>query len=172
MPSSLDIRGRSFFGALDMQGRPSGALRIEEAVSIRDYLFLRRLRNQVRHLMTRDTRPVSLFRQFRFFCAMRFGVPPAGLRIFMARLDSRPVGYLLVRAAGEAGEAVAITEAVSPEFRQRGIGRALIAFAKARYPQIVAEIREDNQASIGLHVAMGFEREGSRDGIAVYRFPR
>src|SRR5438067_3784616 len=147
IPSSGDMSGRSFLGALAMSALPEGRLSIAEAGSLGDYLFLRRLRNQVRRLMTNDTRPISLWRQFRFFLDMRNGENASQLRIFIARYGSHRAGYLLVRSGG--GE-VFITEAIDEKFRRQGIAKELIAFAQVRYPAIIAEIKEDNRASIAL----------------------
>src|SRR6266550_1631928 len=167
MPSSADMSGRSFLGAFGMSAEPVGQLSIVEARTLGDYLFLRRLRNQVRNLMTNDTRPISLWRQLRFFLLMRCRPNKESLRIFIARYGSQHVGYLLVRSSGMG---MLITEVIDQNFRRQGIGKKLVAFAQSRYREIVAEIREDNHASIALHVAMGFSFERQSGGIAVYRF--
>ena len=147
---------------------PSDELTIEEATSLRDYMFLRRLRNQVRHLMANDTEPISYLRQIRFFLSMkRKSRSVASFRIFVARCGAQPVGYLLTRTADGV---TYITEAVDQPFRRQGVGKALVAFAQHHYPEIVVEIREGNNASIALHHSMGFLLEQQRGGLAVYRY--
>jgi ribosomal protein S18 acetylase RimI-like enzyme len=141
-------------------------LSIAEACSLADYLFLRALRNEVRGLMTNHTGHIGYWQQLKFYIATRYrGAAP--ITVFIARRRGRRAGYLLVRQT--AGGA-AVTEAVDAKFRQRGIGRKLLAFAQARYPNVVAEIREDNAGSIRLHESMGFVRESSAGGILTYRF--
>jgi len=118
--------------------------------------------------MTNHTDEIGYVKQLRFFVTMRFGTATP-IRIFIARSNSRPAAYLLIRAATDGAR---ITEAVAEEFRRLGIARKLIEFAQQRWPDLVAEIREDNQASIALHEASGFKREFSQNGIAIYRFRR
>jgi ribosomal protein S18 acetylase RimI-like enzyme len=153
-----------------MTNAPRSRVTIEEAVSLGDYMFLRRLRNQVRHFMTNDTEPISYFRQFRFFLAMKVkSQSVASFRIFVATCGPRPVGYLLTRTI----DGIAyITEAVDPSFRRQGIGKQLVAFAQDRHAEIVAEIRTENEPSIALHHAMGFVLEGQRNGLEIYRYRR
>src|SRR5262249_22375511 len=142
MPSSLDMSGRSFFGDLAMSDILAQEVSISEAHSLRDYLFVRRLRNKVRMFMTNHTDEIGYVKQLRFFVTMRFG-NGTPVKIFIARSNSRPAAYLLVRAAPDGAR---ITEAVAEEFRRLGIARKLIEFAQQRWPDLVAEIREDNEA--------------------------
>jgi L-amino acid N-acyltransferase YncA len=66
---------------------------------------------------------------------------------------------------------------VDPEFRRMGIGRALLgevieACEKTEYRQMIAVIGgSDNEASIGLHRAMGFEHAGRLRAVG-YKFGR
>jgi len=170
MPSSLDMSGRSFFGRLAMSRDPGLDLRIEEARSFGDYLFLRTLRNQVRHVMTNDTSYIGYLGQLKFYVAARCKFKRMrAFKVFIARCRSRPVGYLLIRTTQDGA---LVTTAIDGRFRRQGIGKKLVNFAQRSYGDLVAEIRDDNAASIALHESMGFQREARRDGILVYRFRR
>jgi ribosomal protein S18 acetylase RimI-like enzyme len=169
MPSSLCISGKSFFGALAMP-RLNDDLRIEEVKSFGDFLFLRALRNQVRLFMTNDTVHISYAKQIGFYLRSKCSFNrSAAVKIFIARYKSLPVGYLLVRITPDGA---VLTEAIDENFRQRGIGKKLVAFAQQNYDSLLAEIRHDNRASITLHESMGFRREAEKPGIVVYRFRR
>jgi RimJ/RimL family protein N-acetyltransferase len=161
------MSGRSFLGDLAMPHIPDGELSITEASSLRDYLFLRALRNDVRSMLTNDTSHIGYLRQLKFYLARRRNEPRT--KIFIARVGSRRAGYLLVRPAADGAR---ITEVVDAKFRNSGLGRRLVQYACDRYPDLVAEIRADNTASIALHESMGFTRERSADGVLIYRFHR
>lgn len=145
-------------------------LQIDEARSFGDYLFLRALRNQVRHVMTNDTSYIGHLGQLKFFIATRrrFG-RTRPLKIFIARYRSRRVGYLLIRRTQDGA---LLTTAVDRDFRRRGIGKKLVDYAQRSCGDLIAEIRDDNTASIALHESMGFRRETRRNGILIYRFRR
>jgi len=164
------MSGRSFFGDLAMPHIPDGELSITEASSLADYLFLRALRNDARSLLTNDTSHIGLLRQLRFYMARR-GVrgDGAATKIFIARVRSQRAGYLLIRPAADGAR---ITEVIGTKFRNSGLGRRLVQFACDRYPELVAEIRIDNTASVALHESMGFTRERSANGLLIYRYHR
>jgi len=143
-------------------------LRIEEARSFGDYLFLRALRNQVRHLMTNDTSYIGYLGQLKFYVAAKCRFKRMrGSTIFIARFGARPVGYLLIRRTPDGA---LLTTAVDGDFRRRGVGRELVHFAQRRYDDLIAEIRDHNVASIALHESLGFQRRAHRNGILIYRF--
>jgi ribosomal protein S18 acetylase RimI-like enzyme len=164
------MSGRSFFGDLAMPHIPDGELSITEASSLRDYLFLRALRNEVRSLLTNDTTRIGYLRQLKFYLARRRAPRDTQMtKIFIARVGSRRAGYLLVRPATDGAR---ITEAIDARLRNSGLGRRLVQYACDRYPDLVAEIRADNTASIALHESMGFTRERSVGGVLIYRYHR
>jgi len=170
MPSSLDMSGRSFFGDFPMPRIPDGELSIVEASSFRDYLFLRTLRNQIRNLMTNNTEPIGYLAQLRFYISTRYRLREAQpVRIFIACHGTQRAGYLLIR---ETDDGAVLTEAVGSSYRRLGIGKKLVEFAQHRYPNLAAEIRDDNASSIALHESMGFRLESRKDGISRYRFRR
>lgn len=118
--------------------------------------------------MTGDPSHVGHFRQLGFYIMMKGRFKQTPPDIYLARWQSQRAGYLVAqRTAG----GVRITEVVDARFRRQGIGRKLIEFAQRRYPELIAEIRRDNAASIALHEAMGFRQESSGE-ILTYRFSR
>lgn len=137
---------------------------IRRAVSLADFLWLRRLRNANRTNLTGNPRPIGLLAQLRFWLRR-----PAGIDLYLATVDGRRAGYLLLRRAGDV---VLVTEVVDARFRNRGVARRMIAFATGLHPFLTAEILADNEASRRLHLSAGFVRIGSKDGIERYTLVR
>ena len=84
-----------------------------------------------------------------------------------------PAGYLVGRVAAGSGEILNL--AVAPEFRQRGIGGALLedglaAFRGRSASEVFLEVRESNHSAQALYLARGFRPVGQR--AAYYRNPR
>jgi ribosomal-protein-alanine acetyltransferase len=82
-------------------------------------------------------------------------------------------GYLIGREAAGSGEILNL--AVAPEYRQRGIGSALLeeglaAFRLRRASEVFLEVRESNRSAQSLYLARGFRPVGQR--AAYYRNPR
>jgi ribosomal-protein-alanine N-acetyltransferase len=89
--------------------------------------------------------------------------------------DDAPVviGYVGMYLAGDEGEITNV--AVTPDFRRKGIGKALISELIARAEErgvsrIVLEVRVSNHPAIALYEQMGFCRVGTRRGF--YDFPK
>ena len=164
MPSSVDIIGRSFFGVLAMTSSDSYKFDIRLATSISDFLFLRRLRNQVRDQMTNSTAPVGYWRQFRFYLNK-----PPNVKVYVAWIDAKRAGYLLLR---QESTSCFITEAVDERFRKSGVATGLVRFAQECCADLTAEILLTNTASIKLHQSTGFQCCGDDGRIAIYRFRR
>ena len=81
--------------------------------------------------------------------------------IYVAEMENRPVGFVLLRSktdTGRTGEIELI--AVDPAFHGRGIGKALVAEAIRHYQGKTSEIHVGTQAknlqAIGLYTRMGF----------------
>jgi len=134
------------------------------AVSLADFLYCRRLRNEVRLNMTGDTEPISLFRQLKFYLSR-----PAGIDIYIAWVEGRRAGYLLLRP--QQGSTL-ITEAIDGAFRRRGIGAAMIRFALAHHADLTADILNSNTASVALHRSCGFVFVSEAKGVSTYRLAR
>ena len=87
-----------------------------------------------------------------------------GATLIVARADSVPIGFALVRAL--AGEAELMLLGVSPDARGRGVGRRLVedSFAVARAAgcsHYFLEVRSDNPA-ISLYHRLSFVQVGIR----------
>lgn len=137
---------------------------IREANSFLDFLFIRKLRNQVRHLMTGDQRRLSLRQQYQFYRGGKWKG-----QLFVAEHGRERVGYLYLRRHGETH---LITEAVAERYRGRGLGRTLVAFAIETVDDITAEIYADNEPSIRLHERLGFVKVAETARLSTYRFQR
>lgn len=79
----------------------------------------------------------------------------------------RPAGFCLVRVVADESELLSI--AVTPKWRGKGVGKALLAAAfddlmlsPAR--RMFLEVDEQNAAAIALYEKLGFARIGSRKG--------
>lgn len=96
-----------------------------------------------------------------------------------------PLAHFLVAAGDEVygyigvqeicGEAGITNVAVLPQYRGRGIGKALVAAAvqgaKERNCEFITlEVRESNTVAISLYASLGFENVGIRKGF--YTNPR
>jgi GNAT superfamily N-acetyltransferase len=147
-----------------MTSSDSCDFRIRAATSIADYLFLRRLRNQVRHQMTNSTAPVGYLRQFRFYLNKAPNVT-----VYIAWMSAKRAGYLLLR---QESTSCFITEAVNERFRKAGVAKKLVRFAQECCADLTAEILLTNTASIKLHQSAGFQYSGDDGRIAIYRFKR
>jgi len=146
---------------------PETKLTIEEARSPGDYLFLRRLRNEVRGSMTNHTGHIGYWQQLKFYVATRYR--PTPVTIFIARRSGRRAGYLLIR---ETANSALATAAVDRQFRQQGVGREILAFALRRYPNLVGQVKADNAASIAMCRSLGFEPDERAGDSLIYRFRR
>jgi ribosomal-protein-alanine N-acetyltransferase len=83
---------------------------------------------------------------------------------WIAQVDGGPGGYFLARAAGDEVEILSV--GVLPELRRRGVGRALLAAAIARFGQrpIFLEVAEDNAPALALYASARFLPVGRRTG--------
>ena len=82
-------------------------------------------------------------------------------------------GYLIGREVAGTGEILNL--AVSPDFRRRGVARALLraglaTFRNRRVEEVYLEVRESNRSAQALYLARGFRPVGQR--AAYYRNPR
>ncbi len=90
---------------------------------------------------------------------------PARCVIEVARADGRIIGYCAFWRIFD--EAHINNFAVHPDWRRRGVGRALLGHALAQAaalgaPKATLEVRASNAAAIALYEAGGFVRAGLR----------
>ncbi len=96
-----------------------------------------------------------------------------GCAALVALLDERPVGFVLLRTAGD--EAEIITIGVDPAFRRRHIGSRLLEeacaqAARAGAQSLYLEVAEDDAGARRFYATAGFEPVGHRRGY--YRRPQ
>jgi ribosomal-protein-alanine N-acetyltransferase len=92
---------------------------------------------------------------------------PARSFALLARLGSRPVGFLLCRRVLDEAEILSL--GAHPELRRRGVGRGLLGAAFTRAATegaglMFLEVAQDNLAARALYDAMGFDQTGWRPG--------
>lgn len=94
-------------------------------------------------------------------------------RFYVAFSGDRIAGY--IGSHNVLGEAYITNVAVLPEFRRKGVGKALVEFLvnkmKAEKAEFVTlEVRKSNQNAISLYEKCGFEKVGERKDF--YEKPR
>ena len=82
-------------------------------------------------------------------------------------------GYLIGREVAGTGEVLNL--AVAPNFRRRGLARALLraglgTLRKRRVEEVYLEVRESNRSAQALYLSSGFRPVGQR--AAYYRNPK
>jgi len=82
-------------------------------------------------------------------------------------------GYLIGREVAGTGEVLNL--AVAPNFRRRGVARALLRgglgfLRRRRVEEVFLEVRESNQSAQALYLSLGFRPVGQRTGY--YRNPK
>jgi ribosomal-protein-alanine N-acetyltransferase len=81
--------------------------------------------------------------------------------------------YLIGREVAGTGEVLNL--AVAPDYRRRGVARALLRaglgfLRKRRVEEVFLEVRESNQSAKSLYISAGFRPVGQR--TAYYRNPK
>ena len=95
-----------------------------------------------------------------------------GVRGWLALVDEKPAGWLLVRRTGD--ETEILTIAVHPRARRRGIARHLIEYtaraaARCGARRLVLEVSAEAPGALALYRATGFEKIGRRAGYYTAR---
>ena len=95
-----------------------------------------------------------------------------GTKFFAAEADKKLIGYIGIKAFIDEGYITNI--AVFPEFRRRGVAKALLnkvfEFAKEKGLSFVSlEVRPSNTEAVSLYEKTGFREEGRRKNF--YRLP-
>jgi ribosomal-protein-alanine N-acetyltransferase len=94
---------------------------------------------------------------------------PAGYTVSVAEIAGAVVGFLVTQAVA-ADEVEILNLAVAPEFRRRGIARALLApLLEGVHGAVFLEVRESNSAARNLYKSIGFEEISRRPDY--YRTP-
>lgn len=81
---------------------------------------------------------------------------------FCAQIGAAVAGYLL---AGYVFDEISLWRiCVNPQYRRRGIGRQLLVYLSARYPNaaVFLEVRMSNDAAVALYEKQGYTRIGKR----------
>ncbi|HEX7336254.1 MAG TPA: ribosomal protein S18-alanine N-acetyltransferase [Gemmatimonadales bacterium] len=91
----------------------------------------------------------------------------------VAHAGPRIAGYLIGREVAGTGEVLNL--AVAPDFRRRGVARALLRaglalLRKRRVDEVFLEVRESNVSAQALYLSSGFRPVGQR--AAYYRNPK
>lgn len=91
----------------------------------------------------------------------------------VAHSERAIAGYLIGREVAGTGEVLNL--AVSPDFRRRGVARALLRAAlamlrKRSVDEVFLEVRESNRSAQALYLSSGFRPVGQRS--AYYRNPK
>jgi [ribosomal protein S18]-alanine N-acetyltransferase len=91
----------------------------------------------------------------------------------VAHAGNRIAGYLVGREVAGTGEVLNL--AVAPDYRRRGVARALLRagigyLRKRRVEEVFLEVRESNQSAQALYLSSGFRPIGQRS--AYYRNPK
>ena len=133
---------------------------VRKAKTLIDYLHIRMLRNENRHLMTRDSSKIGLFRQIKFWINT-----PKNMKLYIAFSDRVPVGYMSLRE--DFGKTY-ITEVVSSKHRNLGVGAEMIDLAQYLKNELFAEILLNNLPSIRLHERCGFVIDHENHYCKVY----
>jgi ribosomal-protein-alanine N-acetyltransferase len=92
---------------------------------------------------------------------------------FVAHTGQSIAGYLIGREMAGTGEVLNL--AVAPNFRRRGVARALLRASlallrKRRVDEVFLEVRESNRSAQALYLSSGFRPVGQRS--AYYRNPK
>jgi ribosomal-protein-alanine N-acetyltransferase len=90
-----------------------------------------------------------------------------GAFAFLARFEAEPAGFILCRVAADEGEVLTI--ATRPEFRRRGVAKALLGAAEAAALdagacRLFLEVADANPGALALYDGRGFRPVGRRHG--------
>ena len=82
---------------------------------------------------------------------------------YLARLAGEPAGFLMISMQGAFVGYIQLL-GVAPEFRGRGVGKALIDFAEQRIfretPNVFICVSDFNQEAQGFYAKMGYQKVG------------
>jgi ribosomal-protein-alanine N-acetyltransferase len=88
--------------------------------------------------------------------------------LLVADVEGKIAGFLVSRPLGS-GEVEILNLAVAPEWRRRGIAKALIQTLLSESPSFIyLELRESNGAAFSLYKSLGFQQVSRRPGYYDY----
>lgn len=88
--------------------------------------------------------------------------------LYIAEVDGVPAGTLRIDRDAPCGSELSWT--ISPEMRGKGVGKALLIEARRMLDgTLVAQIKEDNQASVKIAEAAGFILFENKQGVLLFR---
>ena len=142
-------------------------LTVEPVTTLEQAQELRRLRNECRDFMTRDTGRVGKDAQREFFSAQ---IAPGAVRAWLVYAGHTPAGYGLLRAAEGCWW---LSCGVAAPYRGRGIGSMLVRLVteagQLGGEPVKLEVWADNERAIRVYSRAGYvlEAETDREGRAL-----
>jgi ribosomal-protein-alanine N-acetyltransferase len=128
------------------------------------------IRDAIREMWREDLERVLIVERASFampwtraFFEDALGSPISGA--FVLESEGRIAAYIVLYSVED--EAHILNIAVDPALRRRGCGRAMLSFVVGRYGVLgvkdyYLEVRESNEAAIGLYRSLGFRLIGRR----------
>lgn len=112
--------------------------------------------------MTNLNREIGLFEQFKFIINK-----PDSMRLLLAYSEGNKCGYLVLT---EKKDGAYITEVVDEKYRVLGVATKMIDYAKQLHDVIIADILNNNEASLRVHIKNGFNLHTRGDVFSRYVF--
>lgn len=146
-------------------------LTIKELETFGEALALRKIRNECRLFMTRDTSKISILQQFRWFHNSYKFAPTDQLQVFLFLLSGKPIGYGLIR---DKAVRPLISGGLLQAYRGKGYGdhlfRAVTDIASSNVfgkgmKSVFLEVLETNTPAFGLYQKIGYVEKARQNGI-------
>lgn len=134
-------------------------IKIYKAKSIKDYIFLRKVRNKNRVFLTEYNKYLTIFDQifFYFFLSRKY-------KIYIVEKKGEKAGYMMLK---KIKNIYFITEVILKKFRRQNLATLMVNFCKKKYKKLIAKIALKNKISITFHKKNGF-REIKRERKMLY----
>lgn len=125
-------------------------VQIGVATTIRDYMEARRIRNECRHNMTRDSSNIGVWRQLQFWWNNRSG--QNSINLYLLRVDGTAIGYGLVDRAKKT-----VSGGILKDHRCKGYGDLLFAHLTKTVPKpATLEVFRHNLTALALYKRLGW----------------
>jgi ribosomal protein S18 acetylase RimI-like enzyme len=127
---------------------PKPVLSIHLAWTLRDFMAVRKIRNDCRQFMTRDQHYISVFDQVKFWLWHRR--PSATYRVYLGTVNGKPAAYGIVRGHLVSGGLLSA-------YRGQGHGRTLFTRLthQAAQPALL-EVLASNIHAQSLYASLGY----------------